>query len=648
MRLFFIGLMAIITNSLFSQWNKVAKPYQDKMDYYSAAKAYSKVLDTGKIEDFIQYTRVLFNQGEYRKSYENYSLLGNKKLLKDHYDFQAFYTCMKIMDLPNAKNFEVDFLNDLKRLKVKGYATELANNYSNYAIQFACFNSEEFEDICPVAFEDGILFTSSRNSTNGELGHYPYNNQPFYDVFFVKGCEVQSIRGTLAKKLPADINTHLHDGPAYFASNSQMFFITRNIETNITTIPMGIFYSVNTINGWKKLMPLPVNNVNYTVQHPCYNDSTQTLYFSSNMAGGFGGFDIYSMKYLGNEKWSEPINLGPALNSDLNEVFPTMYRGNLYFASNGIKGAGGLDLYLYANNQIVNLVNLNSPWDDYALCFLNDTVGYLSSNRINGFGKDDILHFNLLKASNTIVATIANAETNSWGKSIKTAIGYKIVDSLTGALVGNPKVFISVLNKKSGIVSTFPLNRDSAEFLLGHFENDSLFDVNLNVEQTDYHPISLIYNSKHKNNLGKIDLGNIKMIRNNHYKTGPTLNSNVNGIAKYPQLKPIYFDLDKHFIRNDAALTLDSIVRLLNEYPEVKLEFRSFTDSRASDNYNRNLSDRRAKSTFNYLVNKGISNTRLIYVGFGESGLVNDCGDDKTCEEKMHQLNRRTEFRMID
>ena len=113
MRYLFIGIFAIISNSLFSQWNKVAKPYQDKMDYFSAAQAYSEVLDTGKVEDFVQYTRVLFNQGEYKKTYENYALLVNKKLLYDHYDFQAFYTCMSILDLPCAKTFDTDYKTDL-------------------------------------------------------------------------------------------------------------------------------------------------------------------------------------------------------------------------------------------------------------------------------------------------------------------------------------------------------------------------------------------------------------------------------------------------------------------------------------------------------------------------------------------------------
>ena len=111
---------------------------------------------------------------------------------------------------------------------------------------------------------------------------------------------------------------------------------------------------------------------------------------------------------------------------------------------------------------------------------------------------------------------------------------------------------------------------------------------------------------------------------------------------------PIYFDLDKFSIRKDAAQTLDSTVLMLKDFPNVKLELKAFTDSRASDNYNKQLSEKRAKATFKYLVKHGIKANRLIYAGYGEAGLVNDCGNDKECEEKMHQLNRRTEFRMID
>ncbi len=639
MRIFFIGLFAFFTNVSLGQWNKVAKPYQDKMDYYSAAKAYSKVLDTGNVQDFITYTRVLFNQGEFRKTYENYLLLSRKNLIKEHYDLQAFKTCVAIIDPSSVERFDAEYADLFKSLKVKGYESELAKNETVYTIQSACFNSESFEDLCPVGFENGILFTSSRPSANGELGNYGYNDQPYYDVFYANGCTVQDIRGKIAKKLPTDINTHLHDGPVYISEKAGMFFLTRNIETTSGTMPMGIFFSLKTDKGWTKLSPLPVNNINYTVQHPYFDDSLNTLYFSSNLNGGFGGFDLYSCQYLGAGKWAEPINLGPTVNTDLNEVFPYKYKNQLFFSSNGLKGKGGYDIYALLNEQIVQHNELNSSWDDYGLFFVNDSIGYLSTNRIHGFAKDDIMRFSVFKQVKTIlVPTYANDGKKAWGEPKQTKLTFVVVDSASNDLITTPKIRMSIVNKKSGLLTNLTVSGDSIDIILGHFGSDSLYDITMDISAEGYKPLSVSYANVTRNDLGILDLGLIKLSRKEGFKPK----------KKYPKLMPIYFDLDKHNIRKDAALTLDSIVKTLNEFPEVKLELRSFTDSRASDKYNKKLSERRAKSTFKYLVKKGISTSRLIYAGYGEAGLVNDCGDDKKCIEQMHQLNRRTEFSMIE
>jgi outer membrane protein OmpA-like peptidoglycan-associated protein len=112
-------------------------------------------------------------------------------------------------------------------------------------------------------------------------------------------------------------------------------------------------------------------------------------------------------------------------------------------------------------------------------------------------------------------------------------------------------------------------------------------------------------------------------------------------------LENIYYDLDKYFIRPEAARELDKVVSLMNKYPEMQIELRSFTDSRASDNYNLRLSERRARAAFDYLVRKGITPSRLEARGYGESELVNECDNDARCSEDEHRLNRRTEFKIL-
>jgi outer membrane protein OmpA-like peptidoglycan-associated protein len=626
-----LGLCLLLASNSHSQWQKVAQPYQDKMNYYSAAKAYKKVLDTGNAEDFLRYTRVLYHQGQYRESYENLKYLAERNQVKTPEDLQAFRTCKSILEPIALGDFDSQFGSLFTQAKIKGFEASLPIVPRQYDIQNACFNSDEYEDLCPFSFGDKILFTSSRPSVNADLGEYSYNNQPFYDVFAVKECDVQSLN-RLRNELPKNINTYLHDGPAYYAGKSDLFFVTRNIEVLRGTMPMGIFYSVRKDGKWSRFEALPVNNKKYTVQHPYFDDSTQTLYFSSNMDGGLGGFDLYAMKYL-NGTWAEPINIGASVNTSLNEVFPYMYKGNLYFSSNGYKGMGGLDLYMANAGGVYDMAPLNSAWDDYGLLFVSDSVGYISSNRINGFAKDDILRFNLKYQGEELIVK-AYAKGDAWGEAQQTNIKVLVRDEQSGLPIETPQVQLLIINKKSGLRTNFVASQDSINALLGHFKNDSLFDIQIKVSHPNYFPVSITKNDLNAAG-GELDLGTVNM------------KSNGKG-SKYPELKPIYFDLDKFYIRNDAARTLDSIVMVLNEYPTIKLKLRSFTDSRASDRYNDRLSENRAKSTFKYLTQKGINPNRLLYGGYGESNLVNDCGNDKECEEHYHQMNRRTEFEIIE
>lgn len=624
-------------NTLWGQWKKVAQPYQDKMNYYSAAKAYKKVLDTGNTEDFLNYTRVLYSQGQYRETYENYKYLNQKKPLKNAFDLQAFRSSCAILTSESLPAFDSLYESQFITAEIKGFKDGIYTLNHEFTFQYACFNSEQFEDISTFMVDSQLFFISSRPSVNGDLGDYDYNNQPFYDVFAVQGCNVRLVNGKYAKMLPKGVNTIFHDGPAYFSQKSGMFFITRNLKNAKGTMPMGIFYSVKGASGWSELKELPINNLNYTVQHPYFDDSTQTLYFSSNMNGGLGGFDLYKMKLTGGT-WSEAQNLGSDINTTLNEVFPYIHKNNLYFSSDGYKGLGGLDIFMANEVSVFQIPGFNTPWDDFGLMFLNDTVGYLSSNRNFGFGKDDILKFNLKKQLPGFVKAYAKEGGNKWGEPVATSLIMTVVDAYTGNPIETPKVRLTVVNKLSGLKSELIVSDDSLDLLLGYFGKDSIFNISVTVSHPDYLTNNFDFNEIIASNGGKIDLGKLKMDHR----------SDVRRKSKYPKVKPIYFDLDKYYIRKDAALTLDSVILVLKEFPDARVEIRSFTDSRASDSYNKRLSENRAKSTFKYLVKRGISPKRLIFAGYGELGLVNDCGDDKICIEKLHQENRRSELTLID
>ncbi len=630
-------LLLSVTSTAFGQWKKVAQPYQDKMNYYSAAKAYSKVLDSGNVADFVTYTRVLFNQGKFRETYENYKLLSTKNELKEMIDLQAFRTCQSILDPSKLADFDQSYFSLFLTASVNGFEKIIPTINDEYTLQTACFNSEDYEDLSPTLVGNNIMFTSSRPSTNSDLGNYKYNDQPFYDVFITSGCDVKTMKSTLAKDLPKDINTYLHDGPAFYAEKSGLFFLTRNIERSNGTLPMGIYFSQKEAKGWSKFQALPVNNYNYTVQHPYFDDSTKTLYFSSNMAGGFGGFDLYSMKFE-NGTWSQPKNLGSPINTPLNEVFPYMYKRDLYFSSNGNKSAGGLDIFMANEFGLYSMNSLNSAWDDYGLLFINDSTGFMTSSRLHGFAKDDIFSFSLkTKFDPSFIKVYAKEGDKKWGEPKQASLKLVVVDSISSTPVNLTQLTITIKNKLSGLETTFTTSTDSLGVLMGYFEKDSIFDIEVLANHPDYVSKKVEFRDLITQN-GVIDMGKLELSRKPNYKPQ----------FKYPQLRPIYFDLDKFYIRKDAAKTLDSIVMVLKEYPNMRLELRSFTDSRASDNYNKKLSENRANSTFKYLIKKGINKRRLVYAGYGELGLVNDCGDDKKCEERLHQLNRRTEFRIIE
>jgi hypothetical protein len=236
------------------------------------------------------------------------------------------------------------------------------------------------------------------------------------------------------------------------------------------------------------------------------------------------------------------------------------------------------------------------------------------------------------------VQTYANDSKKAWGTAKQTKLNFVVVDSTSNDILSTPKISLTITNKKSGLLTNLTVSGDSIDIVSGHFSNDSLYDISMLILAEGYNPSTFSFNDVHRNDLGLLDLGLLKLSRKVGFKPK----------AKYPTLKPIYFDLDKFTIRKDAAQTLDSTVLMLKDFPNVKLELKAFTDSRATDNYNKQLSEKRAKATFEYLAKQGIKANRLMYAGYGEAGLVNDCGNDKECEEKMHQLNRRTEFRMID
>ncbi len=560
-----------------------------------ALPIYEKVVQQPNVpsEYYFYYAQTLRANGQYEASKEwmkKYRDAGNKEDSR-------------------VKNF----------FKHEDLASGIFNSREKNFLKKVNFNSK-YNDFGAVVLNDQIVFTSSRDEGVSVKRLYAWDGQPLLDMYQVpmEGASAETI-----KKLEGDVNTIQHDGPATFSADGTKMYFSRNnfyenkkITNDKGVMLMGIF-SAELIDGkWTNIKPSNLNNANYIVYHPSLSQDGKKLYFSSDMPGGLGGTDIYVSDVNPDGSLGTPTNLGNIINTEGNESFPFIHseEGTLYFSSDAHVGAGLLDVFAAVkdeNDNIVNVINLgeplNSEKDDFAYYLSPDGLnGYISSNRKGGMGGDDIYAFTRIPPL---------------------TLKGRIFDAVNGEPVEGAKV---VLARNNGEEIAYFITEED-----GYYEHliDRDKEFVLKGSKAKFQDVQKEFTSfgLEKERELIVDL-NIPM-------------SPIEDVVILADLNTIYFDLDKSNIRPDAALELDKVVTLMNKYPEMVIRLESHTDSRADDQYNMGLSNRRAKSTYEYIIAKGIDPQRIPkYEGFGESQLVNKCSNGVPCTEEEHQLNRRTEF----
>ena len=558
-----------------------------------ALPIYAKVVQQENVpsEYFFYYAQTLRANGQYEAS---------KEWMK------------KYRDAGNKEDSRVK-----RFFKNEDLASGIFNAREKNFLKKVNFNSK-FNDFGAVALNDQIVFTSSSDEGVSVKRRYAWDGQPLLDMYQVP------IEGSVKPiKLEGDVNTIQHDGPATFSTDGTKMYFSRNnyFENKKTTSDKGVMlvgiYSAELVNGkWTNVKPTNLNNANYLVYHPSLSQDGKKLYFASDMPGGTGGTDIYVSDVNADGSLGTPVNLGNIVNTEGNESFPFIHseEGTLYFSSDDHVGAGLLDIFAAVkdeNGNIVNVINLgepiNSEKDDFAYYLSPDGLGgYISSNRKGGMGGDDIYSFTRIPPL---------------------TLKGRIFDAVNGEPVEGAKV---VLARKNGEeIAYFMTEADGAYEHLIDRDNEFV----LKGSKAKYQDVQKEFSSfgLEKERELIVDL-NIPM-------------SPIEDVVILADLNTIYFDLDKSNIRPDAALELDKVVTLMNKYTGMVIRLESHTDSRADDNYNMKLSNRRAKSTYEYIISKGIDAKRIPkYEGFGESQLVNKCKNGVKCSEEEHQLNRRTEF----
>ena len=592
------------------------------------------------------------------------------RLTNDQLNAKIFYA--QVVKLPNSKPInwfyygqalryvqEYDLAKDafLKYAELapydpkgKAYAgfCSLVENMTDLPSLFEVKNAlsinSDRSDYGPAFYNEGIIFASDRFNDAAKDGSNKLISSTSLDIFFARPRYLDEFYQELnvPKSFAGQFNQTNSDGPATFAKHDSIIYFTRSEISNeiesaksILTNKMKIYWSVKN-NTWSKPEPFFLNSDSYSVGHPSLSPDGKTLYFASDMPGGFGGTDIYSCEWK-NDKWSQPKNLGPNVNSFGNEMFPSINGGNLYFASDGWPGFGGLDIFYsksdkgkWSKPENIGLP-MNSPFDDFSLVLdARENKGFFSSNRPGGIGKEDIYACKRLDKNSRLRSGV---QYTAAAKVDSTTISGYVKDKLTRKPIPGSIVFL--VNTVNGKVKVLKADangqyKSSVEkgvfYLAKGMENKYMADcLSFEIAADD---------TTHKANTPRDLL--LDQLELNKVFTFNNMNLDIENI---------YFDFGKWNIRPDAEVELDKLVQIMKEN-KLNIELGSHTDSRGSAEYNKELSQKRAESVVNYIVQQGIDRNRITAKGYGESNLTNHCSDGVPCSPAEHQANRRIEFKV--
>ena len=506
--------------------------------------------------------------------------------------------------------------------------------------------------------ENKVIFASPKTGFNIIRDVWEPNGERYLDLY--QGTITNSGEITDKVKLQGEVNSRYHEAEAVFTKDGNTVYFTRNNYykkrlgiDNIGYVNLAMFKAtVNDKGEWINIIPMPFNNVEYSVGHPALSEDEKTLYFGSDMPGTMGETDIFKVE-VNQSGFGIPVNLGPNVNSTSKDWYPFVDGNVLYFTSDRYGGKGGSDVYaakLEGFNTKPVLLNapINTASDDFAFIINSKTrKGYFSSNRAGGKGSDDIYSF---------------IEEEPVSFKCHQIVKGEVRDKNTTILLPGAEI---ILNDKEGkLLATF-MTKDDGTFF---FEINCETEYELIGKKFDYTPQSKAFTTSNEADIElnmKILLGkgDIEFIadteRNQTEDEGEDIKPEglpdvlpdeivrARASTYIVNIDPIYFEFDSSYLNREAKTELQKVVDLMNKYPKMVIESASHTDSKGPDGYNIWLSDRRAKRTVDYILDKGIDPRRITGKGYGETQLINQCYEGVECTEAQHAKNRRTEFVII-
>ncbi|MBO3099836.1 OmpA family protein [Gelidibacter pelagius] len=635
--LFFLGFSSLtLVLGQDKKMEKAAENYE-QLDYVNAQKIYLAVAEKGHRSEelFTKLANSYYFNAQYDQAVKWYgSLFELNPEPENDIVYLRYSQALKATGDANKASDYFDVFTSKSGLKTaknaRNYADLIQQNSGRYDME-ALSKVYDEEKISFGYFKSGnILYYASTSDTKTFLNkRSAWDGLSFLSLYSI---ELDSLNQALghSEKLTGSLNSKFHESsPVFTADNNTMYFTRSNItaKNRKDDQKLKIYRSEKINNKWQTAEELSINSDHFSTAHPALSPNGTKLYFSSDRPGGFGESDLYVATINTDGSIGEPVNLGPEINTRGKETFPFISADHeLYFSSDGHFGLGGLDVFYVKikNDGFGNLLNVGAPINTYADDFAfgidqSTRRGFISSNRSEADGTfvyDNIYTF--LETAPIIDVYFAQIQ----GLVTDKQTGLPIEDAIIVLTDSSNKIYKQVRSNAEGFytVETDKFDSYFVKATKERYDSDEyLSKANLEHQRIDF----------------QLQTNEVPLV------TGTDL-------AKVLNIPIIYFDFDKSDIRQDAQVELEKVLAVLNEYPNLRLEIRSHTDSRGNDAYNQKLSQRRATSTLKYLVDNGIPESRLQAVGFGESRLVNKCSNGVPCSADEHQENRRSEFIIID
>ena len=621
MKNLYIALSFVVSTLTITAQNKDTKA-ADKLyaryEYVDAAKAYLKLVENDKQDPYVykQLADAYFNMFNTEEAAKWYA-----KATETTQDAETYYRYAQMLKASGKyeeankqmQKFAAAAPNDTRAKAFKenpNYIPRLLDKTKLYNVNSSDISGTK-SDFGAVLYDNTLYFASARN---GARKNYGALDEPFLDIYKAD----YNSDGTITNATTvSSLNSKYHDGPLTMSADGNIIYFSsdsfrektfeKDKKNNLKLGRNSIYKTTKNGDSWGSIDMLPFNSKEFSTSNPSLSRDGKTLYFSSDRPGGLGGVDIWKAAINDDGTYGEPLNLGNKVNTEGNESFPFIADDNktLFFASSGKQGLGGLDVYkidLSNGSEASNLGKpVNSEKDDFAFTFNSvKGVGFLSSNRN---GNDDIF-----------------AVTPICGVDVITVV----TDAKTGAVLANAKVTI-VDDKRNTIASEMSNDKGEVKYRV---ECDKAYVIQVSKDGYESNTFAVV---KSKGPETKVDAA-LQPI-------------DVIVTETEIVLKPIYFEFNKSNITQEGAFELDKLIQVMKNNDKIVILAKAHTDNRGSDQYNLLLSDRRAKSTVQYVISKGIDANRISGKGMGELEPKVDCGKD--CTEEQHAQNRRSEFLLV-